>query len=72
MFLYFIGGLIVGILIMTIINIRKTIYGIIDVDTKTGMCGVRISSSELANPKYKKVMFKINHDADISREEQSL
>lgn len=72
MFLYFIGGIIVGILIMTIINIRKTIYGIIDVDTKTGMCRVHISSSELSNPKCKKVMFKINHDADISREEQSL
>ena len=66
------GGAIGGILYEKIKGIHYETCGYIDVDHNNGMCKVRITSDELDNRKVKKAVFKINHDAIISREEQML
>lgn len=71
-FLFLILGILLGSIITYFINISKSSYGFIDVDHKTNMCNVHVTSDELADRKNKKVIFKINHDANISREEQIL
>lgn len=65
-------GIIIGAILEAVISCKDKIYGFIDVDQHTGMCKIRISSEEIANRKNKKAIFIINHDANISREEQSL
>ena len=67
-----IGGAIGGIIYQIIRTNKHRICGFIDVDHTNGMCKVRITSDELDNRKVKKVVFNVNHDAKISREEQSL
>lgn len=65
-------GTIIGAILEAVISCKDKIYGFIDVDQHTGMCRLRISSEEIANRKNKKAIFIINHDANISRDEQSL
>lgn len=69
---YFIGGVLVGILFMRILRAGERIHGIIHIDHKTEQCIFSITSKELSNKKKKIAVFVINHDAEISREKQSL
>ena len=66
------GGVLVGVIVGRLIEKRSKTHGVIDVDHSTGMCKVRITSEELSNHKTKKAIFIVNHDAEISREEQIL
>ena len=70
--LIFIGGVALGIIIVTLFKQKDKIYGIIEVDHNTEMCKFRITSNELSDRKNKKAMFIIEHEANISREEQGL
>lgn len=67
-----IGGAGIGILLIMLLAIKDKTHGIIEVDHDTGQCKVRITSAELADFKTKKAVFKVKHDAKISREEQIL
>lgn len=71
-FLYFIGGLLLGIIIMKIHSARERIHGVIHVDHETEQCKVYLASEELSNKKKKIATFVINHNAKISRGKQSL
>lgn len=71
-FIFITGGALAGVIIGRLIEKRNKIHGVIDVDHHTNQCKIRITSEELANPKTKKVIFAVNHDAVISREEQIL
>ena len=68
----FIGGVIVGILAMYIYTRRERIHGVIHLDHNTQQCLINITSDELSNPKKKIAVFMIDHNAEISREEQGL
>lgn len=70
--LIFIGGVALGIISVTLFKRKDKIYGIVEVDHSTEMCKFRITSDELSNRKNKKAVFKIEHEANISREEQGL
>lgn len=65
-------GLIFGIIIKTIYGTRYKVYGTVDIDPVTGLCRFRISSDEIANPQKSYAYFRINHNAEISRDEQGL
>lgn len=65
-------GVILGIIFVTIKNKFITIGGVIEVDNQSNLCKVHITSTELSNLKTKKVMFKVVHNIDLSREEQLL
>ena len=67
-FIFFIGGLLLGIIIMKIVRDKERIHGIVDVDHNTEQCIFHISSGEMSNRKKKIVKFYINHDANISQE----
>lgn len=62
------GGVFIGIAI----GKPKKIQGIIDVDHDTNMCRINVNHKELLNRKLKTATIYINHDAAISREEQTL
>ncbi len=71
-FIFLAGGVIGGFILSKLIRRHSKICGVIDVDHRTEMCKVRITSADLSNRKSKTAVFKINHDAIISREEQTL
>ena len=67
-----IGGAIIGSLLNELWHIRSKTHGIIEVDHDTEQCKIHITSNDLSNRKTKKAVFKINHDAKISRDEHTL
>lgn len=72
--LYFIGGVVLSTIVYIVIYIRtnRKTYGIIDIDHKHELCGARVTSSDLYNRNLQKATFKVNHNANLSREEQLL
>lgn len=67
-----IGGIIIGYTISSIRRKRERVHGIVHIDHKTNQCAFSIRSDDLANPKSKIAVFVINHNAELSREEQTL
>lgn len=67
-FIFFIGGLLLGLVIMKIANKKERIHGVVDVDHNTKQCIFHITSDEVSNRKKKIAVFYINHDANISQE----
>lgn len=65
-------GVIIGIILTVLYYKKNRIAGIIDVDHELGTCRFHLSSDDLANRRNTKVIFTINHDADLSREEHGL
>lgn len=70
--LFFVLGAITGFIISIIFKTRSKTYGVIEVDHNTQQCKFRITSADLSNRGTKKAIFKVNHDVQISREEQIL
>lgn len=71
-FIFFLVGIVVGIVFMIIRQRTEIIHGIVHVDHETESCSFSLISNQLADRKKKKAVFLINHDAQISREKQSL
>lgn len=73
-FLYFSGGIFCGIVILLIFLMIRNRYnrvaGIMEVDEKNNLCKIIVTSKELSNIKTKIAIFKIEHNVDLSREEQ--
>ena len=73
---YIIGGYIIGsiitLLYLTIHDKHEKISGVIQVDAKNNLCKVMITSKELSDSRVKKAIFLVDHEVDLSREEQSL
>lgn len=71
-FIFFVGGIIVGILFMVLKQKNEIIHGVVHVDHETKNCIFSITSDQLADRSKKTAVFVINHNAEISREEQTL
>lgn len=71
-FLFFIGGTIVGFIFTKILHSRERIHGVLEVDHNNNTCRFLTNLDEVSNRKHKEIKFLINHDANISRDEQSL
>lgn len=71
-----IGGMVfsfvIGCIVQTLWNLRYHGYGCIDVDPVTEQCRVHLNPNDLGNKNIKKVILKVNHDVNISREDHSL
>lgn len=65
-------GFLTGFIICFIIKQRKEVHGNIDIDILTGLCRFRITSNKLSDSHKKYAVFKINHNAEISRDEHLL
>ncbi len=76
LFLLWLLGILVGIVLSIIYCIINNICiipgGIIEVDVQSNLCKIHVTSEKLSNFKTKKVIFKVVHDVDLSREEQIL
>lgn len=70
--IYVIGGVIIGLIIAKIFRDNERIHGVVHVDHETEQCVFSLTSNDLSDRKKKIAVFVINHDAKISREEQSL
>lgn len=67
--LFFILGIIVGMIILKIITNSRTVTGVVQIDHETGLCRFKITNETLSNPKCQKVIFDVHHDAKISDED---
>lgn len=65
-------GFTIGFIFSKLTKRIKEIHGEIDVDQITGLCRFRLTSDKIADRSKKYAIFKINHDVDISRDEQCL
>ena len=70
--LLFVGGVISGIIFTLIYKSKERIHGIVHVDHETEQCIFSLTSTQLSNRKKKIAVFLINHESEISRDEQSL
>lgn len=71
-FIFLLGGVILGVVLTLIYKSRERIHGIVHIDHKTEQSVFSITSDQLTDRKKKIAVFYINHDAQISREEQGL
>ncbi len=66
-FLFLVFGLFLGAIISKIFTKKKKkIYGHIDVDEKTGLCRVHISSDQLGDHRTKYAIFEVYHNATLN------
>ena len=70
--MFFVGGIVVGVLLTKIFSPSYKICGSGEVDERNGMCRVHVTDEGLSDRSIKKAIFTIQHDANISREEQTL
>lgn len=70
--IFFLGGIVLGVICTMIYKTRERIHGIVHVDHDTDQCIFSITSDQLSKRNKKIAVFVINHNAKISREEQSL
>lgn len=70
--LYFLGGVIVGTIVTIIFRSNTKTYGVIRVDHNIEACFIEMNSKELTDRKIKKAVFDVDHNANLSREEQGL
>ena len=71
-YLIFIGGVIIGFIFSRILSKRERIHGVIHIDHNTDQCVINLTSEQLKDHKKKIAALYIDHNADISREEQGL
>lgn len=71
-FIFFLIGIGIGVCFMGFKHNNEKIHGIVHVDHETENCIFSLTSDQLADRKKKIAVFVINHDAEISREKQSL
>lgn len=69
-FIFFLLGVFVGV--FWTIPFMNRIKGIIDIDHDNNAYKIRMISKDVVDKKKMKAMFLVNHDATISREEQTL
>lgn len=59
--LFFLGGVLLGSLISSMIHLSKTIYGTITVDKEKELCSIAMNSKELENVKTTRVTLQVVH-----------
>ncbi len=70
--LFFLGGVFVGFIFTILIKDNTKTYGIMLVDHENKLCKVHVTSNDLVDHRTKKVVLKVDHNANLSREEQGL
>lgn len=72
LYFVFVGGMIAGFIFALMIKDNTKTYGIMLIDHKNELCSVRMTSKELIDSRVKKVILEVDHNANLSREEQVL
>lgn len=71
-FIFFIGGALVGFCWAAPFWKGRNVKGIIDIDHDNNVYKIRMISKDVVDKRKYKAIFLVNHDAHISREEQTL
>lgn len=66
-YLAFLGGVILGAIIANIIRFERTSFGELKIDPKEDICQVRLNTEDVIKTKKKKIVLKIDHQADLSQ-----
>lgn len=66
-YLVFLGGAIFGAIIANIIRFEHTSFGELKIDQKKDICQVRLNTEDVAKTKKKKIVLKIDRQADLSQ-----
>lgn len=64
-FAYFAGGILIGIVISIFYNKFIQVAGFIEIDDKTGLCRVVVTSETIQEKRVKHAFFKIKHGVSI-------
>ena len=67
LYLFFTGGVILGSIITRVIVSRREIHGEILLDPKDDTCQVLMNTEKLIRPSTKRVIFTVDHHADLSQ-----
>lgn len=59
--LFFLGGVIFGTLVSSLVHTSKVSYGTITIDEEKEVCNIAMNTEELVNHKTKQVMLKVVH-----------
>lgn len=71
-FIFLLGGVLLGVILTLIYKSRERIHGVVHVDHNTKQTVFEITSGQLTKCNKKIAVFYIDHNAQISREEQGL
>lgn len=63
----FLGGVIFGSILANVMRFEFTSFGTLEVDHKRGLVTAKLTSDDFKTRKKKRIVLKINHDADISQ-----
>ena len=66
--IFFLFGVLAGIILTRLFTNRDAIYGVIEIDHEDDSVKVHMTSEELRNRKKKRAVFKLDHDANFSRD----
>lgn len=66
-YLFFLGGVIFGSIVTFVMFKRREIYGEIKLDPKDDTCQVLMSTDKLIRKSTKRVIFTVDHHADLSQ-----
>ena len=67
--LLFIAGIIIGMMTQHDLEKRHTVIGVVQIDHETGLCRFWITKDDLSNPKCKRVVCEVQHDAKITEQD---
>lgn len=67
--LFFILGIVLGILINNILRNKRTVTGVVQIDHETGLCRFCVEREDLSNPNCRMVIFTVQHDAKITEQD---
>lgn len=68
--IFLLVGFTIGVIFTLILKRKNEVHGQVDIDPVTGLCRFRITSDKLADPRKIYAVFRISHNAEISRDEQ--
>lgn len=71
-FIFFILGVIIGIVIMWLYNKSTTMQGFIEVDHNNNQFNIMVSSGDVLKRRHKKAILKVVHNVDLSQDIQGL
>ena len=66
-YLAFIGGFVLGTILANVLRNEHTSFGVFQIDPREDTCHVCLNTEDVIKSKKKKIVLRIEHDADLSQ-----
>lgn len=66
-YLVFLIGVLFGAILSNILRFERTAFGVFKIDHREESCQVCLNTEDVMKTKKKKIVLKIDHDADFSQ-----